>query len=421
MRSRQCGSSPPGVREQSHRLARSSSCPGEGAQGALSGCPVPNTCATVGPMSYRQRPHYMGYLTYSRHFVRAAVPAHRRLTQPNKGQVVPGQRNRLGEVVLIGEVFSEIGSRWYLEGPTIRRRTMRGQRLRRKAPVLAVTVVITLSLLAATASVALAWEEGPDWYINPQFQDRYATGPLIIELDGNSSAGQTLSVGDTIAITVDLHAVAESCSGDGDQAFVQWLLLVRGPSGPGSATDSRDDRQIPCASVDVNTTLELTYHLAATGRHTVYMNSYAAASQHGATVASEQLATSLTFEVAPRVVVKDEPRAVDIDIKPGNAQNCLNSNGHGVVPVAILGSSAFDVSTLDPFSLSLDGAKARAKGKSGKAGVLADVNRDGYLDLIVQFEDNKNLGAGSMVATLSGATYKGVSIVGSDSICIVPK
>ena len=298
---------------------------------------------------------------------------------------------------------------------------MRRHSLSRKALVLVVTLIITLSLLAATASVALAWEEGPDWYINPQFQDHYATGPLIIELDGNSSAGQTLSVGDTIAITVDLHAVAESCSGDGDQALVQWLMLVRGPSGSGSATDSRDDRQSPCASVDVNTTLELTYHLAAAGRHTVYMNSYAAVSQHGANVASEQLATSLTFEVAPSVVDEVVTRVVDIDIKPGNAQNCVSSNGHGVIPVAILGSAAFDASTVDLSSVSLDGAKARVKGRSGNAGALADVNRDGFLDLRVQIEDNETYNAGSSVATLSGDTYDGTPFVGSDSICIVGK
>ena len=40
-----------------------------------------------------------------------------------------------------------------------------------------------------------------------------------------------------------------------------------------------------------------------------------------------------------------------IDIKPGSDPNCININGHGVIPVAILGSEDFDVSLVDPDTL----------------------------------------------------------------------
>lgn len=110
-----------------------------------------------------------------------------------------------------------------------------------------------------------------------------------------------------------------------------------------------------------------------------------------------------------------------IDIKPGSDPNCFNNNGHGVIPVAILTSDTFDAATVDPFTVELDGASAREKGKSGKAGSLEDVDSDGDLDLVVQIEDvDGTYAAGDTVATLTGFTYDGTSIWAQDSVCIVP-
>lgn len=117
------------------------------------------------------------------------------------------------------------------------------------------------------------------------------------------------------------------------------------------------------------------------------------------------------------VVITVQP--VDIDIKPGSYPNCFNSDGHGVIPVAILGSAEFDASNIDPFSVSLDGAAVRVKGKSGNAGSLEDVNGDDFLDLVVQIVDD-NVYIGETTAFLSGNTYDGVPIIGSDSICLRP-
>jgi hypothetical protein len=116
---------------------------------------------------------------------------------------------------------------------------------------------------------------------------------------------------------------------------------------------------------------------------------------------------------------KECPIPVDIDIKPGSDPNCFNSDSHGVIPVAILGSSTFDASTIDPFSVGLDGAGVRVRGKSGNAGSLDDVNGDGYLDLVVQIIDEGTYQAGDTWATLSGMA--GLNpITGGDSICIRP-
>ena len=111
-----------------------------------------------------------------------------------------------------------------------------------------------------------------------------------------------------------------------------------------------------------------------------------------------------------------------IDIKPGSDPNCFNNDGHGVIPVAILGSAGFDVTTIDAGSVMLEGLAIKAVGKSNK--LLAhydDVNNDGYYDLVVQIEDTDQVFAeGDTIATVTGYLNDDTYFQGSDSICIVP-
>lgn len=110
---------------------------------------------------------------------------------------------------------------------------------------------------------------------------------------------------------------------------------------------------------------------------------------------------------------------IDIDIKPGSDPNCFKPDGHGVIPVAILGSASFDVSIIDPFTVLMDGQAARVKGKSGNAGSLEDVNGDGFMDLVVQIVDEIGTYApGDSEATVSAYSYDSVYFEGKDSICI---
>ena len=124
--------------------------------------------------------------------------------------------------------------------------------------------------------------------------------------------------------------------------------------------------------------------------------------------------TALTLEVL-------ESREVDIDIKPGSFPNSINlgSNGNGVIPVAILGSEAFNVHDIDPATIELEGSSVRLKGKNQKAGSISDVNSDGYDDLAVHIEDFYVI-TGATEATLTAALWDGTSITGTDSINIVP-
>lgn len=116
------------------------------------------------------------------------------------------------------------------------------------------------------------------------------------------------------------------------------------------------------------------------------------------------------------------PIVVNIDIKPGSYPSCFNNDGNGVIPVAILGSETFDVTTVDPGTVTLDGLAVAFKGKSDKLlAAYEDVNGDGYLDLVLKIQDiDGTFTSGSGTATITGKLYDGTPIIGTGDICIVP-
>lgn len=88
----------------------------------------------------------------------------------------------------------------------------------------------------------------------------------------------------------------------------------------------------------------------------------------GGPVASADAAnwTAFAFRDARfRTYVADAVEVVAVDVKPGSDSNCLKVNGHGVIPVAILGSEAFDVTEIDPWSLTFGAMDVRVRGKKG--------------------------------------------------------
>ena len=123
------------------------------------------------------------------------------------------------------------------------------------------------------------------------------------------------------------------------------------------------------------------------------------------------------------VVWAAEPVGVGIDVKPGSCPNCFNPNGHGVIPVAILGSDVFEVTDVDPETLVFGGLEVRRRGKNGTPQCsIEDVSGptwapDGFLDLVCQFVDDDTFDG---TAELTGELFDRTPIVGSHTICTRP-
>ena len=105
---------------------------------------------------------------------------------------------------------------------------------------------------------------------------------------------------------------------------------------------------------------------------------------------------------------------VAIDIKPGSFPNSINPKSKGKIPVAILTTDSFDATTVDPTTV-LFGSTGTESAPVHSA--LEDVNGDGDNDLILHFNTQATgIQCGDTSASLTGETFSGQEIQGSDSI-----
>jgi hypothetical protein len=127
-------------------------------------------------------------------------------------------------------------------------------------------------------------------------------------------------------------------------------------------------------------------------------------------------------------VIGDMPGSgfVMIDISPGSDTNLINPNKQGVVPVAILGSESFDVSTIDVTSVLFGGNKNLIPPAHDLTdptiyeGHLQDVNSDGFMDLVSHYSvPDAGIVCGDISAMLVGMTTSGESFQGFDTITTV--
>ena len=94
-------------------------------------------------------------------------------------------------------------------------------------------------------------------------------------------------------------------------------------------------------------------------------------------------------------------------------------NGHGVIPVAILGSDTFYATDIDQGSLSFGGLSVRIRGNKGPLCRVDYSDGDEHLDLVCQFEDNPDYwNPGEDDATVTGTLMDGTEFEGTDSICV---
>lgn len=107
---------------------------------------------------------------------------------------------------------------------------------------------------------------------------------------------------------------------------------------------------------------------------------------------------------------------VTLDVKPGSSTNPINTKSTGVVPVAILGSSDFDVNDVVVGSLRFGpGGATEAHDK----GHYEDVNEDGITDLVLHFDTQAcGFTAGDTSAEITGEVSDGTPLVGSDVVTV---
>jgi len=113
--------------------------------------------------------------------------------------------------------------------------------------------------------------------------------------------------------------------------------------------------------------------------------------------------------------VAEVPRNdVAIDVKPGNRHNFVNSRSHRSVPVAVLGSPSFDVTSVDPKTLRFGPGGARARPRRA---IRRDVNGDAEIDLYAWYRWREaGLAPGAEQVCLRWQTWDGTPYEGCDEI-----
>jgi len=130
---------------------------------------------------------------------------------------------------------------------------------------------------------------------------------------------------------------------------------------------------------------------------------------------------------------------VFVDIRPQSCPNPINIGAQGLLPVAILGTATFDVTTVDPSSVKLEGVSALRSavqdttapftGTLTTATSCTTAGPDGFKDLVLFFSNpalSAALGGVSngqvLVLTLTGnllPQFGGTPIMGQDIVVIV--
>jgi len=101
------------------------------------------------------------------------------------------------------------------------------------------------------------------------------------------------------------------------------------------------------------------------------------------------------------------PTEVAGDILPKS----INVHKQGVIPVAILATSEFDATSVNPSSVRFGPANATATHNA-----MEDVDDDGDIDLLLKFNaPQTGIVCGSTRASLTGKTFDGEPVQGSDS------
>lgn len=138
----------------------------------------------------------------------------------------------------------------------------------------------------------------------------------------------------------------------------------------------------------------------------------------------ESLSIQSSFRVGSQlafVAFAAESRIIPaaIDIKPDSEPNPINPRSRGVIPIAILGSEAFDVADVNATTLAFGPAGAALAHRNGPH--VEDVDGDRIDDLLAHFRtEEAGIDFGDTEACATGELLDGTPFEGCDSIITVP-
>jgi hypothetical protein len=225
--------------------------------------------------------------------------------------------------------------------------------------------------------------------INPPVIEPPAGEPPICETT------QVISVGQTKTFDV--------IGSDPDPDDLVTLNVVGLPVG---ATMSPS---LPIVGNPVSSSFNWTPNLGQVGLHVA---SFSASSTGGG------------FDLCSVILEVVEQIEVDIDIKPSSDPNSINCNDNTeVISVAILTTDEFDAMTVDHSTVTFENAsEIHINKKSGETRRHdeEDVDLDGDIDLVFHFYlGDTSLTCSATDGTLSGETFDGQAITGTDAIRMV--
>ena len=166
--------------------------------------------------------------------------------------------------------------------------------------------------------------------------------------------------------------------------------------------------------------------------------------QPGPIVVRKQVCAAGTYNVVLSVKDKDNGTgsdnlaltvlyyAVTLDIMPTETPNPIKLGKKGLIPVALLSTATFDARTADPSTITLGdelGTDTRVaqQRKGTYHAAFEDVNADGRLDLVLQFDavalaNNNDVTAATTQLVLRGFGGSGActNFRGTEAVVIIP-
>jgi hypothetical protein len=164
----------------------------------------------------------------------------------------------------------------------------------------------------------------------------------------------------------------------------------------------------PSPNLELQTPYSLGWSLARIGNLTKSSSNYI--------ILGEEFKTSLIYNIPlSKILVK-------LDIKPNNKKNILKRNDKSTIPVAILGSKAFNIKDIDIGTLTLQGLPVKTSGNNGRyIYSYKDMNRDKNMDLLVTFTNSKAWPVPEDGwAVLRGMLRDQTPLEGRDFVSVVP-